>query len=207
MRGTGEPQDERRKYVGYLPQLLAYGSLLQWHGAADYPTTEAEAKRLAEESLAALPQDALLIGGRVNLREKPSTGSKSQGRYFSGTIGTRLAGGSEGWHHVRIGSVEGYVSSRYAQSVSDYAASPSSLVAMPLPTGVALERCDVLCAPKAGASELAVLPAGERVQVLATVGEDWLHVSLSQPGDPHHQDAVDGYVPARALDVTGYIPD
>ena len=90
-----------------------------------------------------------------------------------------LPGDPDPWYRVRIGSIEGYMSSRYV----DFPGSPCTM--SPLQNSVALPpmaAVTVDTALKAGTGwfdkTLADLPAGTRLRVLAEQG-DWLHVTVA----------------------------
>ena len=194
-----------RDYTCYTLPYLSYGALPDANDIADFPTTEADAQRLAQASLDALPQEGVLVGGHVNLRQKPTTSSKSLGRYYSGTIGTLVKDASaekKGWYKVRVGSAEGYVSGRYSVPVAAYVGSQMDIVSEYLPLGQLTRDCALQAAPDSASAELQALAQGTQVQVMGVVNEQWLHITLSPWGDVMQQDAASGYLPADAVEVT-----
>lgn len=199
-----------RDYTCYTHPYLSYGALLDAGDIADFPTTEADAQRLAQQSIDALPRDGVLIGGSVNLRKKPSTSSQSLGRYYSGTIGAYVddaAAEKKGWYKVRVGSAEGYISGDYCVPVTAYAASLAvssqlELVAAYLPLGKLKSDCALRAAPDSASAELQALAQGAEVQVMGVVNENWLHVTLTPWGEVMRRDAPSGYLPADAVEVT-----
>lgn len=106
---------------------------------------------------------------RLNLREKPGRSSKSLGRYYSGTEVEFLfdIAPSREWSRVKIGSVTGYMMSEY---LSFGNSSPGWLP----PSGVLSGERSIIDKPSPS-SVLAVLPKGERVEILGFIG-DLAHV-------------------------------
>lgn len=62
----------------------------------------------------------------LNLREAPSTSSRSLGQYYNGTAVTVLGMGTQ-WLRVRVGGVEGYMMTRYVK-VNSASATPHKTV-------------------------------------------------------------------------------
>ena len=140
----------------------------------------------------------------VHLREKTSSRSADLGMYEIGTLVEVLgetAGDPYPWCHVRIGSMEGYMSGIYV----DY---PGSVCCMkPLqtrfPLSVAKVKKDVGLKKGVGWFDgtVTTLPAGTKMHVLAERG-NWLHVMVPQNGEPGWLmdiNGTDGYV--KASDV------
>ena len=192
----------RREYTYYGQQLLACGALLEWSTFADFPTTEEQARTVAQSTLDALPENAVLIGGFVRLRKEGSNHSASLGQYYSGTIGILVDGSDaagEPWYHVNIGGVQGYVSGRYACPAKAYAASRLDLVSHPLPIGTVTQDCQLMDA--SDGEGFGALEAGTLLQVMAAVGEDWLRVTMTPVGRVMQADAVTGYVPRSVVSL------
>lgn len=166
-----------------------------------FPRTEAA---FHEAQGDALPEGYGVIAG-VRLRRETSTHSEILGDYFSGVpvmVLEELPGDPDPWYRVRIGSVEGYMSSRYV----DFPGSPCTMY--PLQSNVTLPpvaACAQDTALKAGTGwfdrTVQELPSGTRLRVLAEQG-DWLHVAVADGpmGWLALTDGLaDGYV--RAADV------
>lgn len=136
----------------------------------------------------------------VHLRAGRSTRSKDLGMYFAGTV-VRILGEEPGspsnWYHVRVGSVEGYMSCDY---VDDLRENPCAATRAVLPVGEAVRETVLKGGTGWFAKSLETLPAQTRFHVLAECG-DWLHVMLPQGelGWMMDENGLDGYI--RADDV------
>ncbi len=108
---------------------------------------------------------------KLNLREDASTKSKSLGRYPHGTMVTVLDLGTS-WCHVRIGSVEGYMSTRYL-SFNGITGKPTMQVVHPDESYVNLRS-----APKQEDNVLVRVPHGATVTVVAH-GKSWCQVTYN----------------------------
>lgn len=145
--------------------------------------------------------DNCAVSCSAHLREKTSTRSTDLGLYQTGTLMELLgqeAGDPYAWYHVRIGSVEGYMTGLYVDAPgSDCSMKPLQNYA-PLP--VAKVKKSIQLKKGTGLFDGAVtkLPAGTKMHVLAERGA-WLHVMVPQNGDPGwlmDPDGADGYVKA-----------
>ena len=162
--------------VSYTPVLLPL--FLDFWDISAFPRTEAA---FYEAEGDVLPDGLGVVTG-VRLRRETSTRSDILGDYFGGVpveVLEELPGDPDPWYRVRIGSIEGYMSSRYV----DFPGSPCTM--SPLQNSVALPpmaAVTVDTALKAGTGwfdkTLADLPAGTRLRVLAEQG-DWLHVTVA----------------------------
>lgn len=136
----------------------------------------------------------------VHLRAGRSTRSKDLGMYFAGTV-VRILGEEPGspsnWYHVRVGSVEGYMSCDY---VDDLRENPCAATRAVLPVGEAVRETVLKEGTGWFAASKATLPAHTRFHVMAERG-DWLHVMIPQGEMGWMMDptGLDGYI--RAEDV------
>lgn len=154
------------------------------------PLTADEARWLEEESRAAFEGTDLCLIWGVNLREEPTSRSRSLGRYhlaLAQVLGQK-PGTEAPWYHVRVGETEGYVSGRYVAFPADWA---NFVRRASVPCPVAETDGGPLMADMDGGGALCVLEAGERLLVLAETEDGWLHVfvpeddldgTLDQPG-------------------------
>lgn len=164
--------------------------------------TADEARWLEEESRAAFEGTDLCLIWGVNLREEPTSRSRSLGRYhlaLAQVLGWE-PGAETAWHHVRVGDTQGYVSGGYVSFPAnwpDFAYRASS--PCPVTTAAAGSR---LMADMDGGGALCVLEAGERLLVLAETEDGWLHVFVpeDEPDDTLDQPGTYGYL--RREDVT-----
>jgi len=131
-----------------------------------------------------------------------SSRSKDLGDYNPGTI-VEILGMKNGdpydWYHVRVGSVEGYMSSVYV----DYEGSVcmmTPLTGTPLPVGEAKENIKLrqnkgVLNTGLFAKTVREIPAGTRMHILAETGS-WLHVMIpsGEIGWMMDVDGTDGYV-------------
>lgn len=160
------------------------------------------AEACAQAETYTLPENCGLTVG-VHLRKETSSRSRDLGDYNPGTIVEVLEtvpGNPSPWAHVRIGSVEGYMSAVYVDYVGSvctmnafkYGALPVAKTkkALSLKKGIGWLDGTV--------QELAV---GTKMHVLAQ-HDQWLHVMLPSSGEPGwmmDSDGIDGYV--KAADV------
>ncbi len=110
---------------------------------------------------------------RVKLRKSPSTDAAILGQYYAGTPMTVL-NMEDGWAHVRIEGREGWMMSEFLVREG------SSDAGSELPGGYLIpsdgeERMMIFREPKLSA-EVTCFAEPRWIQVLGTVGEDWLHV-------------------------------
>lgn len=52
-------------------------------------------------------------GDRLNLREEPTSSSRSLGKYYNGTVVALLGDNYNGWYHVSVAGLEGWMSGTY----------------------------------------------------------------------------------------------
>jgi len=138
---------------------------------------------------------------RLNLRAKASADAASLGKYYSGTEAELLGYTKNGFAHVRIEPLEGYMDADYLSSSAVVSAQPWLTVRNSGGSGVNIRK-----EPSTGAKILAFAKNGERVTVLAVRRDGFLHVRF---GD------VYGFASAKLLspapdfyktDVRGIIP-
>lgn len=172
-------------------------------GITDFPTSDAEAKRLAEASLARFEGEGLAIAvGGVNLRKYPTTNSQSLCKIRNGVL-VHVLGEEEGWdtpwYHVRMGEVEGFVSGTYltptdSDDFTRYLTTGSLTVAR------ALGACALRETAEEGGTGTDIA-ANTLMHVLADTEDGWLYVMIPQ-GDIGWEldlDGASGYV--RASEV------
>lgn len=185
---------EQRMETIEEPQM----NLLHLIDITQFPTT-LEACQKAEAIY--LP-DGYGVAAGVHLRAQTSSRSKDLGDYNPGTI-VEILGMKNGdpydWYHVRVGSVEGYMSSVYV----DYEGSVcmmTPLTGTPLPVGEAKENIKLrqnkgVLNTGLFAKTVQEIPAGTRMHILAETGS-WLHVMIpsGEIGWMMDINGTDGYV-------------
>lgn len=109
---------------------------------------------------------------RLHLREKPSISSRSLGKYYNGAIVAILSKEEKGWCRVRIGNLEGYMTSRYlSEDFSTYStAMPVCKIDNKSGTGLNMR----INQSKSSAS-LGLFRNGTSVTILGLT-ENWCHV-------------------------------
>ena len=146
--------------------------------------------------------DGYAVACGAHLRKQTSSHSGDLGTYQTGVLmevlGTE-AGDPYPWYHVRIGSVEGYMSGVYVDTPGSDCSMRPLRQSLPLP--VAKVKKDVALKKGVGWFDGAVttLPAGTKMHVLAKRG-GWLHVMVPQNGEPGWLmdiNGTDGYVKAK----------
>ena len=152
-------------------------NLLDYIDITAFPRTEEACKAASEES-PGIP-DGYGISLAVHLRAKPSSHAKDLGMYRLGTLVEvldTLPGSSFPWAHVRIGTVEGYMSANYVAYEGNTEPNQRymALGMARIKSSTALKENTNLFA-----KTLADLPAGTVVRVLAETG-NWLHVSIPE---------------------------
>lgn len=106
---------------------------------------------------------------RLNLRKKPSSDSDTLGRFYSGTPVTVLSE-EDGWAHVRLGNLYGYMNSFYLMRENRNYGAPSLFYT----AECARKDVSVRAQPKNSAEVLGVV-AG-KVYVLGDIGDDWRYI-------------------------------
>lgn len=164
------------------------------------PLTAGEARRLEEESRAALEGTDLCLIWGANLRTEPTSRSRSLGMYhvaLAQVLGQK-PGTEVPWYHVRVGETEGYVSGRYAAFPADWA---NFVRRASVPCPVAETDGGPLMADMDGGA-MCTLEAGRRLLVLAETEDGWLHVFVpkDEPDGTLDQPGIYGYL--RREDVT-----
>ena len=164
------------------------------------PLTAGEARRLEEESRAALEGTDLCLIWGANLRTEPTSRSRSLGMYHVALA--QVLGQEPGtevpWYHVRVGETEGYVSGRYAAFPADWA---NFVRRASVPCPVAETDGGPLMGEMDGGA-LCTLEAERRLLVLAETEDGWLHVFVpeDEPDGTLDQPGTYGYL--RREDVT-----
>ena len=127
---------------------------------------------------------------RLNLREKPDSGSAVLGKYYSGTVVTLLDEPKDGWVRVQIGgTATGYMQTSYLVTNGTTVQS-----AMPTPTiknkgGSGLNLREK---PDTSSKSLGLYKNGTQVSVMGVYG-GWVHVTV---------DGKVGYMQADKFDTT-----
>ena len=164
------------------------------------PLTAGEARRLEEESRAALEGTDLCLIWGANLRTEPTSRSRSLGMYHVALA--QVLGQEPGtevpWYHVRVGETEGYVSGRYVAFPADWA---NFVRRASVPCPVAETDGGPLMGEMDGGA-LCTLEAERRLLVLAETEDGWLHVFVpeDEPDGTLDQPGTYGYL--RREDVT-----
>ena len=195
------PEDFRRHeqslfYPAYLPLWPEYMT-----SVADFPTTDEDAKRIAEASWARFDgTDLGMLFGSVNLREKATSSSKSLGQYQTGTLAHILGqepGADAPWYHVRIGHREGWVSGIYLNlpNTQDFV---TNLWHMPLPIAKTTAPRTLHALPMGMSDSLAELPEGTLMHIVGIGEGGWNHVMIPR-GELSWEMDVEG--------LSGYIHD
>jgi len=188
-------------YPAYLPLSLEHmDSIL------DYPTNEADAKRLAEASWARFAgTDLAMAWGEVNFREEPSMEARILGKTKTGVLVHAIGlenGNIAPWIHVRLGREEGWISGTYVsfpqENSHDFAR-----IFRPLPVARATEDRILRAGPQDDAEAVEELPKDTLMHVLAETEGGWLYVMLprGEIGWEMDVDGVCGYVAADEVSV------
>ncbi|MBQ6859067.1 MAG: SH3 domain-containing protein [Clostridia bacterium] len=138
---------------------------------------------------------------RLNLRAKASADAASLGKYYSGTEAELLGYTKNGFAHVRIEPLEGYMDIRYLSDAPVVSAQPWLTVRNSGGSGVNIRK-----EPSTGAKILAFAENGERVTVLAVRRDGFLHVrfgdvygfasaKLLSPSPDFHKTDTRGIIP------------
>jgi SH3-like domain-containing protein len=164
----------------------------------------------AQASVSAMPvfaNDTAAVFSRempVNLRQGPSTQTKSLGKYNGGTI-LRVSGFEGDWAKVQIGSSVGYMSIIYLQ----IPCSVSVLDETQLPTGKMTGEGVVKLYEQANESSdiLGEYESGQYMHILASYG-NWLQVCIPQGNMSWmmDQNGVIGYVRVQNVEITDILP-
>lgn len=113
---------------------------------------------------------------RLNLRKQPKTSAASLGKYYNGCVVALLSDESNGWIHVRIGNLEGYMETRYLLLNAKINSVASAMLALTIRnssgTGLNLRENPVKSSETFG-----LYPNGTSVQVLG-LSENWYHVQV-----------------------------
>ncbi len=125
------------------------------------------------------PSDRIAITGNVHLREKTSSHSKDLGMFRSETFAVILGteeGDPDFWYHVRIGHLEGYMSSHYTTAFTE-----AGMSVTPLQVGYAKEAADLRMDTGWFASTIRRIQPGETMHILAERGK-WYYVCIPKEG-------------------------
>ena len=165
------------------------------------PLTAGEARAMEQESRAAFEGTDLCIVWGANLREEPTSRSRSLGMYhvaLAQVLGQK-PGTEVPWYHVRVGDTQGYVSGRYVSFPADWA-DFAYRASGPCPVTTAVAGSRLMTAMDGGA--LCTLEAERRLLVLAETEDGWLHVFVpeDEPDGTLDQPGTYGYL--RREDVT-----
>ena len=109
---------------------------------------------------------------RLNLRTAPSQTAISLGKYYTG-VSVDVLDESNGWAHVAIGNLEGYMSAQYLADSTAFSAIPTVKIANASGTGLNLRQEQSI-----NSRSLGLYPNGTQVEVLG-VGETWHHVRVN----------------------------
>lgn len=185
-------------HMAYLPLWV------QWmESITDFPTDAKQAKRLAEDSWKRFEGTDFAVSYGANLREKPTTRSKTFGQFKDGVL-LHVLGEEKGqdapWYHVRVGREEGWMSGVYVKfpNTTDFA---ELMWHTPVPVARTLAPCTLWESPEKGAKSVRELPKDAQMHVMAETEGGWLYVMIPQ-GDMGWEmdpDGESGYV--RAAEV------
>ncbi len=119
---------------------------------------------------------------RLHLREQADRGSRSQGKYYTGTPVT-IRGNNGDWAHVVLGNTQsmrqGYMMKRYLVYGSSKGALRLDTSAMPqlLPRS---EMLQVFEEPQIGKN---ALHRGDSMKIIGIIGDEWYHVWFPATGE------------------------
>ena len=134
----------------------------------------------------------------VQFRTGTSTRSRSHGQLLSGTLFPvldRVPGESDEWIHTKLGFLEGYISSNYAND-EDHSMS----VYVPQPLAKAVKEIRLRKGTRLFASSVGTFPAGTKMHVVMDLG-NWLYVSIPGGGITWHMDPEGTFGFVRKKDV------
>ena len=146
-----------------------------------------------------LPASSIMTGS-VHLRKESSSHSKDLGMLSNGTIALNLGtetGDPYPWYHVRVGGLEGYVSSVYTSET------PGNLLTTPTPVAMAKEELSLRQQSSWFATKTAVVEKGATMHIILE-RKGWYYVCVprEQPAglwmDP---EGTFGFVRANQVDV------
>ncbi len=146
------------------------------------------------------PSRQIIVTGNVHLRKETSSHSKDLGMFSSETLGEILGtepGDPDLWYHVRIGYLEGYMSSHYAMPMTDKGS------ATPLSVGYAKESADLREDTGWFNVTLRKVNQGETMHILAERGS-WYYVCIPMDGHAGRwmdMDGEYGFIRQDKLDV------
>ena len=189
-----------KQTVAQYPALAP--SYMEYIDASAFPRTGEACKTAAAES-PAIPE-GYGLSMYVHLRADTSSHSTDLGTYLRGTlveILDTLPGTAFPWYKVRVGNVEGYMSSNYVEYFDNLRSMPINAA----PCYAKLRGNTALKEKTNGFSgTVADLPKGAVVRVLADAG-NWLHVSIPNCENNWRMqpDEVAGYVKKNAV-VMGF---
>ena len=125
----------------------------------------------------------------LNLRQEPSAGAKSLGRYHTGVMVQVLENVNGQWARVQVGHVTGYMMRRYLEDPSGRKNIPGFAAA------VLKNHCD------AGMTALLDTPGGAKHQVIANIADHTPVTVLGYAGDYAHVQyaGITGYVPQESV--------
>lgn len=137
---------------------------------------------------------------RVKLREAPNTGARVLGQYFNG-VAVEILDAQGDWSHISIGGYEGYMMTKFlTRSEENTAFDTFGYARFPEEDG----KLTVYQSPQSGA-EIVERTDGA-LDVLGTVGENWLHVRCRVLIDAEDSFAAAagayGFVSSRAVTKT-----
>ena len=137
---------------------------------------------------------------RVKLREAPNTGARILGQYFNG-VAVEILDAQGDWSHISIGGYEGYMMTKFlTRSEENTAFDTFGYARFPEEDG----KLTVYQSPQSGAEIVDRIDGA--LDVLGTVGEDWLHMRCRVLIDEEDSFAAApgayGFVDSRAVTKT-----
>jgi len=166
---------------GYWPEYMT--------SLSDYPISRADAEAIDEKATAMMQERVnagMLTITNANLRAEPTGQSKSLGvtdpAAIAVDLGDRAEGAKRPWVHVRLGHVEGWVDSHYAQGIP-------GVPVVPLRVGKTLS--DGILRELPNGEMRSTVAAGTLFHVLASTEDGWLLVSIPN-GELSWEMDVDG---------------
>jgi len=129
------------------------------------------------------------MADRLNLRQEPSTGAKSLGKYLNGVVVRVLENVNDRWAKVQVGDVTGYMMREYlADAAGDPPVRPMDIVLRVKNPAAAGMQC-IMDTPYGDYQPIVNVPDGARVMLLGFYGD---HAHIQYGG-------ITGYMPNACL--------
>ena len=170
-RGQIKAQAERLP-VWQSPYLSHIGSLAQ------LPKNMQELRAFSESSMQAWKVTGMAMLGDVNLRSSPTAEAEWLGTAHAGTLVKvldRQPGKKDYWYQIQLGDLVCWASGPYV-----HLAENGTLSCLPFPLAVSRQKIALWDSDRQ--KEMAVVPEGTQMQILAEMKDDWMIVAVVQEG-------------------------